>query len=223
MPSVVADRETDYLQHPPTTGETVLCLQGVSKRFGALPVIMDASFVVRQGELLTLLGPSGCGKTTLLRLIMGLERCDTGEISYRERLVDAPARRVFVPPERRQMGMVFQSYAIWPHMSVFENVAYPLRVRGISGAALHQAVHQALELVGLGTLEDRPATLLSGGQQQRVAFARALVFRPGLLLLDEPFSNLDAHLRDQMRTEVKLLQRRLEAAVCSSRTTRARR
>jgi ABC-type Fe3+/spermidine/putrescine transport system ATPase subunit len=144
---------------------------------------------------------------------MGLERADAGAIHYQGRLVDAPAQDTFVPPEKRHMGMVFQSYAIWPHLSVFENVAYPLRVRRVGGTTLHEEVRRALSLVGLERLEDRRATLLSGGEQQRVAFARALVFHPELLLLDEPFSNLDAHLREQMRTEVKLLQRQLEMTV----------
>jgi ABC-type Fe3+/spermidine/putrescine transport system ATPase subunit len=201
----------DPVLHP--AGGVVLRLEGVCKAFGSLTVIEDASFTVGKGELLTLLGPSGCGKTTLLRLVMGLERADAGAIHYQGRLVDAPAQDTFVPPEKRHMGMVFQSYAIWPHLSVFENVAYPLRVRRVGGTTLHAEVRRALSLVGLERLEDRRATLLSGGEQQRVAFARALVFHPELLLLDEPFSNLDAHLREQMRTEVKLLQRQLEMTV----------
>jgi ABC-type Fe3+/spermidine/putrescine transport system ATPase subunit len=204
---------------PPVTAQTrgddgvVLRLEGVCKAFGPTPVVQDASFTVSKGELVTLLGPSGCGKTTLLRLVMGLERCDAGAIGYQGRWVDAATRHAFVPPEKRHMGMVFQSYAIWPHLSVFENVAYPLRVRRVGGATLRDEVHQALALVGLERLASRPAMLLSGGQQQRVAFARALVFHPELLLLDEPFSNLDAHLREQMRTEVKLLQRQLQMTV----------
>ncbi len=200
-------------EHAPPESGTVLQLEGVCKNFGAGPILEDVSLTVRGGELVTLLGPSGCGKTTLLRLVMGLERCNAGAISYQGRLLDAPAQRTFVPPEKRHMGMVFQSYAIWPHMTVFENVAYPLRVRRVHGATLHEEVRRALALVGLEQVEDRPATLLSGGQQQRVAFARALVFHPALLLLDEPFSNLDAHLREQMRTEVKLLQRQLAMTV----------
>jgi len=162
---------------------------------------------------LTLLGPSGCGKTTTLRTVIGLERCDSGEIVYDERIIDSPRERVFVPTHKRQMGMVFQSYAIWPHMNVFENVAYPLRVRGVGGERLQETVRQSLEQVGLAAMADRPATQLSGGQQQRVALARSLVFEPQILLLDEPFSNLDAQLRGQMRTELKLLQRRLAVTV----------
>ena len=168
---------------------------------------------MRRGEILTLLGPSGCGKTTTLRAIIGLEHCDAGEVVYDGRVIDAPRRRAFVPTHKRQMGMVFQSYAIWPHMNVFENVAYPLRVRGVGGQRLQQAVRQSLEQVGLESIAERPATQLSGGQQQRVALARALVFEPRILLLDEPFSNLDAQLRGQMRAELKLLQRRLGVTV----------
>ena len=168
---------------------------------------------IQRGEVLTLLGPSGCGKTTTLRMVIGLEHCDAGEIIYDDRVVDSPARATFQPTHKREMGMVFQSYAIWPHMSVFENVAFPLRVRGVGGGRLSEAVNRALELVDLGGFAPRPATQLSGGQQQRVALARSLVFEPRILLLDEPFSNLDAHLRDSMRAELRKLQRRLGITV----------
>jgi ABC-type Fe3+/spermidine/putrescine transport system ATPase subunit len=185
----------------------------VSKSFGAVKAVDELTLEVRRGEILTLLGPSGCGKTTTLRTIIGLERCDTGEILYEGQVIDSPRTRRFVPTHKRRMGMVFQSYAIWPHMNVFDNVAYPLRVRGIGGQKLQEAVAQALEQVGLGSLAQRSATQLSGGQQQRVALARSLVFEPQLLLLDEPFSNLDAQLRGQMRAELKVLQRRLGVTV----------
>jgi ABC-type Fe3+/spermidine/putrescine transport system ATPase subunit len=185
----------------------------VTKSFGAIRAVDSLSLDVRRGEILTLLGPSGCGKTTTLRTIIGLERCDSGEIVYDGRVLDAPQQGKFVPTHKRQMGMVFQSYAIWPHMNVFENVAYPLRVRGVGGQRLQQAVSHALEQVGLGALAQRQATQLSGGQQQRVALARSLVFEPQILLLDEPFSNLDAQLRGQMRAELKILQRRLGVTV----------
>jgi ABC-type Fe3+/spermidine/putrescine transport system ATPase subunit len=168
---------------------------------------------VARGEIFTLLGPSGCGKTTTLRLIAGLEQPDAGEITLRGRVVASVPRRVFVPPHRRNLGMVFQSYAIWPHMTVFANVAYPLELRGVGRAAIRERVSRVLELVGLAGLEQRAATLLSGGQMQRLALCRALVYEPDLLLLDEPFSNLDAKLREQMRVEVKLLQRRLGITV----------
>ncbi|MCS7235891.1 MAG: ABC transporter ATP-binding protein, partial [Armatimonadota bacterium] len=162
-----------------------------------------------EGQILTLLGPSGCGKTTTLRCLAGLERPDDGEIRFGDRVVFSRARGLFVPPEHRHIGMVFQSYAIWPHMTVFENVAYPLRVRRASPAEIRQRVYAALELVGLAALADRPAPYLSGGQQQRVALARALVYEPEVLLLDEPLSNLDAKVREQVREELRSLQRQL--------------
>ncbi|MGE3995440.1 MAG: ABC transporter ATP-binding protein, partial [Variibacter sp.] len=153
-------------------------------------------------------GPSGCGKTTTLRLIAGLETPSSGTIAIDDHLVSAPAQDLFVRPERRGIGMVFQSYAIWPHMSVFENVAYPLRVRRIRGPALKEKVNAALEVVGLVGEVQRPATALSGGQMQRVALARALVADPTLLLFDEPLSNLDLKLRERLRVELKELQQR---------------
>jgi ABC-type Fe3+/spermidine/putrescine transport system ATPase subunit len=203
-------------QHGERTGDNVapvLELRAVTKAYGAVKAVEDLSLDVRRGEILTLLGPSGCGKTTTLRMIIGLERCDAGEIVYDGRTLDSPSRHVFQQTHKRQMGMVFQSYAIWPHMNVFENVAYPLRVRGLGGDRLTKPVQHALEQVGLGGLAQRPATQLSGGQQQRVALARSLVFEPQILLLDEPFSNLDAQLRGQMRAELKILQRRLGVTV----------
>ena len=187
----------------------VLRLDGVSKLYGPVPAVDGASLEITRGEVFTLLGPSGCGKTTTLRLVAGLERPDAGEITLRGRLVASAPRRLFVAPHKRNLGMVFQSYAIWPHMTVFENVAYPLQLRGARRAAVQEKVARVLELVGLTGLETRAATLLSGGQMQRLALCRALVYEPDLLLLDEPFSNLDAKLREQMRLEVKLLQRRL--------------
>ena len=195
---------------PPTS---VLRLIGVSKSFGQVRAVDSVSLDVRDGEVLTLLGPSGCGKTTTLRLVIGLERCSEGEIVYQGETLDSPSRHIHVPTHKRSMGMVFQSYAIWPHMTVFENVAYPLRVRKMKGAKVRDEVHRVLDLVGLQALEDRPATMLSGGQQQRVALARSLVFEPRILLLDEPFSNLDARLRGQMRAELHVLQRRLGITV----------
>jgi iron(III) transport system ATP-binding protein len=171
----------------------------------------DVSFSVPNGSFYTLLGPSGCGKTTTLRCVAGLERHDDGTIRVGERVVSARRPTTFVPPHRRDIGMVFQSYAIWPHMTVLENVTFPLRASklGLSSAERRSRALDALGLVQLAGLEDRMATQLSGGQQQRLALARALVRRPRLLLLDEPLSNLDAKLRDQMRTEVRDLQRSL--------------
>jgi ABC-type Fe3+/spermidine/putrescine transport system ATPase subunit len=198
---------------PPGVGETVLALDRVSKRYGEAAAVESVSLSIRRGEVFTLLGPSGCGKTTTLRLVAGLERPDAGEITLRDRLVASAPRRLFVPPNRRNLGMVFQSYAVWPHMTVFENVAYPLALRGLAKAVVRDRVARVLDLVGLGGMEARPGTLLSGGQMQRLALCRALVYEPDLLLLDEPFSNLDAKLREQMRVEVKLLQRRLGITV----------
>src|SRR5438132_6317049 len=192
---------------------TVLRLDGVSKSYGTVQAVDRASLEVGRGEVFTLLGPSGCGKTTTLRLVAGLDDPDAGEITLRGRVVASVSRRLFVPPHKRNLGMVFQSYAIWPHMTVFDNVAYPLRLRGVRGRAMRERVERVLELVGLGGLERRSATLLSGGQMQRLALCRALVYEPDLLLLDEPFSNLDAKLREQMRVELKLLQRRLGITV----------
>jgi iron(III) transport system ATP-binding protein len=173
---------------------------------GNVRAVDQIAFEVQEGELLVLLGPSGCGKTTTLRMIAGLEEPDGGEIWLGDRQVSSATRNVFVPTEKRNVGMVFQSYAIWPHMTVFDNVAYPLRVRRVPRDVVRQKVSSTLELVGLQGLERRSATQLSGGQQQRVALARAMVFEPRLLLLDEPLSNLDARLRVQMRIELKHLQ-----------------
>jgi iron(III) transport system ATP-binding protein len=176
---------------------------------GAVRAVEEISFTVEDGRFFTLLGPSGCGKTTTLRCVAGLERPEGGSIVLDDQVLSAPGR--FVPTHARDIGMVFQSYAIWPHMTVFENVAFPLRVsaRPPARAELRKAVEESLALVGLDGLEDRPAPQLSGGQQQRLALARALVRRPKLLLLDEPLSNLDAKLRERMRIELRQLQRRL--------------
>ncbi|HXQ50595.1 MAG TPA: ABC transporter ATP-binding protein [Stellaceae bacterium] len=184
-------------------------LDRLSKRFGAVAAVTDLSLEVAKGEALTLLGPSGCGKTTILRMIAGLETPDTGSIAFDGVKVVSVAEGINLPPERRRIGMVFQSYAIWPHMSVAENVAFPLKVRHVPAPELRERVRAALAMIGLSGLEDRPATRLSGGQQQRVALARALIHEPALLLLDEPLSNLDVKLREQMRVELKLLQVRL--------------
>jgi iron(III) transport system ATP-binding protein len=173
--------------------------------------VNDISFDVPEGRFFTLLGPSGCGKTTTLRCIAGLERPDGGIIFIGDRVVSSVLDRIFVQPHGRDIGMVFQSYAIWPHMTVFENVAFPLRVgkTKFTEQQVRNKVRQALATVQLEELENRPAPRLSGGQQQRLALARALVREPKVLLLDEPLSNLDAKLREQMRVELRELQRRL--------------
>ncbi len=191
----------------------VLEFREVSKRFGSVPAVDRVNFSIEAGEIFTLLGPSGCGKTTTLRLAAGLEEPDDGEIVINGIHAAAPARGVFIAPDKRQLGMVFQSYAIWPHLTVFENVAFPLRVRGESASDIKQRVVQALNTVGLAGLDNRGATELSGGQQQRVALARAIVYEPSILLLDEPLSNLDAKLREQMRLEIRALQKALKLTV----------
>jgi iron(III) transport system ATP-binding protein len=169
----------------------------------------DVSFEVPDGELFTLLGPSGCGKTTTLRSIAGLERPKSGSIEVGGRVVFSSDKGIFVAPNRRNFGMVFQSYAIWPHMNVFKNVSFPLEVRKNrpSRKEIHDKVMRVLGAVQLAEYADRDATKLSGGQQQRLALARALVMEPQLLLLDEPLSNLDAKLREAMRFELKRMQR----------------
>jgi iron(III) transport system ATP-binding protein len=182
-------------------------LRDLTKRYGGVLAVDRLSLGIEDGELLVLLGPSGCGKTTVLRLIAGLLAPDGGEMLLDGRRISAPG--FVMPPERRGMAMVFQSYALWPHMTVFENVAYGLRLRGVPRAAIAQQVADALRLVKLEGLETRYPGELSGGQQQRVALARAIVVRPAMLLFDEPLSNLDALLRDQMRFELRELQRTL--------------
>ncbi len=185
----------------------------IVKRFGRVTAVNGVSFSIAQGDVLTLLGPSGCGKTTTLRIVAGFEKPDGGAVDIQGRTVVAPEKGVNIPPENRGLGMVFQSYAIWPHMTVFQNVAYPLVIRRMKAPELKERVEQTLELVGLQGYGERPATMLSGGQQQRVALARALVYSPGILLLDEPLSNLDAKLRNQMRIELKRLQERVSVSV----------
>jgi iron(III) transport system ATP-binding protein len=183
-------------------------IRGLVRCFGSTVAVDGISLEVEKGRLVTLLGPSGCGKTTTLRCLAGLERPDKGEIVMDGEVLMSTETGVFVPPEARGLGMVFQSYAVWPHMTVFRNVVFPLKVRGgLSRGECRRRALEALELVGLEGLADRPATNLSGGQQQRVAVARALVYRPRVLLFDEPLSNLDAKLRERMRFELLKLQR----------------
>src|SRR5215471_7387680 len=190
-------------------------VEGVWKTYpgAAQPAVQNLSLDLYDGEIVTVLGPSGCGKTTTLRIVAGLEVPDQGDIFFGERAVVVSARRLCLPPDKRDVGMVFQSYAIWPHMTVAENVAFPLKARRFPRKEIGERVRRALELVGMAGYEERPGPLLSGGQQQRVALARALVTEPRMLLLDEPFSNLDAKLREQMRISVKLLQKRLNLAL----------
>src|SRR5436305_3808059 len=177
--------------------------------YGAVPAVCGVTFSVMPGKRLTLLGPSGCGKTTTLRAIAGLEQPSSGEIRIGGAPVYSSAQRVNVPAEKRGLSMVFQSYAIWPHMTVFENVAYGLRVRRQSRQQIEEKVTRALDMVQMRDYRERRASQLSGGQQQRVALARAFVFSPAVLLFDEPLSNLDAKLRADMRLELRELQHRL--------------
>jgi iron(III) transport system ATP-binding protein len=196
-------------------GKTALKVDGLRKSFttdhGGVRAVQGISFAIEEGDFFTLLGPSGCGKTTTLRCVAGLERPEEGEITIGDSVVVSSKRHIFVPPHERDIGMVFQSYAIWPHMNVFDNVAFPLTQGNarLPKSEVREKVMWALELVKLNGLERRPAPQLSGGQQQRLALARALVRRPVLLLLDEPLSNLDAKLREEMRGEVRRLTREL--------------
>ncbi|WP_050629672.1 ABC transporter ATP-binding protein [Bradyrhizobium viridifuturi] len=169
------------------------------------PAIDGVSFNVPAGEIVVLLGPSGCGKTTTLRCVAGLEHPTGGEISISGRVVSSPARGVLVPPRARNLGMVFQSYAVWPHMTVRQNVSYPLKHRTVGHTDAARMVEDALALVGLSDYADRPVVALSGGQMQRVALARSMVYRPQLLLLDEPLSNLDAKLRLRLRDDLRVI------------------
>ncbi|MBI2992542.1 MAG: ABC transporter ATP-binding protein, partial [Deltaproteobacteria bacterium] len=178
-------------------------LEGLTKRFAEAAAVHDLHLEIGDGEFVSLLGPSGCGKTTTLRLIAGFLQPEEGEIRVDQQVVSS--RSVLVPPERRNMSMIFQSYAVWPHMTVFQNVAYGLKFRKLAGDDAGTRVERLLQLVHLETLKDRYPAELSGGQQQRVALARALVVQPQILLLDEPLSNLDANLREEMRFEIRRL------------------
>ncbi|MEM2703540.1 MAG: ABC transporter ATP-binding protein [Candidatus Bathyarchaeia archaeon] len=180
------------------------------KRYGTVGAVNGISFELTKGCFTTLLGPSGCGKTTTLRCIAGLENPDDGEVIMDGKVLFSKESRVNIPPNQRDMGMVFQSYAIWPHMNVFDNIAFPLKIKKVPLTEIKDRVRKVLELVELSGLENRPATQLSGGQQQRVALARALITEPKLLLLDEPLSNLDAKLREEMRLKLRELQRKLD-------------
>lgn len=182
-----------------------IIIKDVTKAFGDVVVLSHFNAEFADGEFVTLLGPSGCGKTTMLRMLAGFEKPTEGEIYIGDQEVSSSKN--FVPPEKRDIGMVFQSYAVWPHMTVFENVAYPLKMQKIGKQEIKDRVEAVLETVHLSQYTQRIPSQLSGGQQQRVALARALVAQPKLLLLDEPLSNLDAKLRDSMRFEIKEIQK----------------
>ena len=191
----------------------IIRVENVSKGYPGHPVLRNLSLTLEKGECFTLLGPSGCGKTVLLRLLAGFESADAGKIYIGDTLVNDPEARIAVPPENRGLGVVFQDYAVWPHMTVFENVAYPLKIAKRPKDEIHERVMRMIDIVGMNGLDKRLPSELSGGQQQRVALARALVADPALLLLDEPLSNLDANLREEMRFEIKELQKKLGVTV----------
>lgn len=190
---------------------SVVTISNLYKSFGDVEVLKNINDEFQDGEFVTLLGPSGCGKTTLLRIIAGFEKPTKGQVLIDSKVVSS--EEVFVPPELRNIGMVFQSYAVWPHMNVFENVAYPLKIKKVNKDVIKEKVDRVLKLVHLSQYAKRIPSQLSGGQQQRVALARALVAEPDLLLLDEPLSNLDAKLRESMRYEIKELTQRLGITV----------
>ncbi|SRR5574344_1068940 len=191
----------------------IIRVEGVAKSYGKHQVHKDLTLAIKKGECFTLLGPSGCGKTVLLRLIAGFESPDAGKIYIDDTLVSDVENRVDIPPENRGLGIVFQDYAVWPHMTVFDNVAYPLKIAKRPKAEIKERVMKMVDIVGMNGLDKRLPSELSGGQQQRVALARALVGNPSLMLLDEPLSNLDANLREEMRFEIKELQRKLDVTV----------
>ena len=190
---------------------STVTIKNLTKSFGSSQVLKEFNEVFRDGEFVTLLGPSGCGKTTMLRMIAGFEIPTTGEIWIDDKLVSGG--KTFLPPEKRDIGMVFQSYAVWPHMNVFDNVAYPLQIKHVKREEIRTRVDKILETVHLSRYADRLPNQLSGGQQQRIALARALVAEPNLLLLDEPLSNLDAKLRESMRFEIKEITKSLGISV----------
>ncbi len=178
----------------------------VSKAYGSQLVVDQLNLIIPKGQFVSLLGPSGCGKTTTLRMVAGLEQNTKGSISFDGEVVSNVEKKIFLAPEKRNVGMVFQSYAVWPHMNVFENIAYPLKLQKISKEERHKRVLEILDVVELSGLGERRANELSGGQQQRVALARGLVMKPRILLLDEPLSNLDAKLREKMRKDIRQIQ-----------------
>ncbi len=188
-------------------GAAKIEVQHIVKRFGKVSAVDGVSFAVKEGEILGLLGPSGCGKTTVLRSISGLEEIDDGRILLDGKIMSSPKEKVFVAPEKRRLGFVFQSYALWPHMTVKQNIAYCLK--GFSKEEKERRISSSLQLVGLPEVEDRYPAQLSGGQQQRVALARSVSYEPGVILLDEPLSNLDQKERERVRGELRLLLKRI--------------
>ncbi len=189
---------------------SAIYFQNVSKTINSFKIINDFNLAIPDGAFVSLLGPSGCGKTTCLRLLAGLDHNEEGTIILGETVVSDPQKKIFVPAEKRQIGMVFQSYAVWPHMNVFENVAFPLKMARLHKSEITSRVKEVLKTVELFDLQERAPHELSGGQQQRVALARGLVMKPKALLLDEPLSNLDTKLREKMRADIKTIQKKLK-------------
>jgi iron(III) transport system ATP-binding protein len=185
-------------------------LKNIQKFYGENHILKGFDLQVQDGEFISFLGSSGCGKTTCLRIVSGLENQTSGTLTMGGEVISHPSNNIFLRPEKRQIGMVFQSYAIWPHMNVFENVAYPLKIQKISKSEITNRVMETLKVVELDGLDKRMPNQLSGGQQQRVALARGLVARPKVLLLDEPLSNLDAKLRQKMRHDIRKIQQDLK-------------
>ncbi len=183
-------------------------LVNVTKRFGDVTAVNDLNLEIGKGECFSMLGPSGCGKTTTLRMVAGFEDLSEGEVWVGDRLLSSPKKHHYTPPENRNFGMVFQAFAVWPHMSVYENVAFPLRLRGLPKAEIDQRTKDALTATNLTKAAAESPDSLSGGGKQRVALARALAINPDVMLLDEPLSSLDPHLREEMRFEIKDLQRK---------------
>lgn len=184
-----------------------ITLSNVSKYFGKVKAVSSLNLEIGDGECFSMLGPSGCGKTTTLRMVAGFEDLDEGEISVNGKLLSSGAKKYYLPPEKRDFGMVFQAFAVWPHMSVYENVAFPLRIKKIGSAELHKRTTDALRHTNLLEVAQKSPADLSGGGKQRVALARALAINPSVMLLDEPLSSLDPHLREEMRFEIKELQK----------------
>lgn len=189
---------------------STVSFEHIGKSYGDVRVIKDFDLKIKDGDFVSFLGPSGCGKTTCLRMVAGLETNTEGRLLIGDMVVNDPAHKINIAPEKRHVGMVFQSYAVWPHMNVFENVAYPLRVAKMANSEVNDRVAAILKVVELSGLEKRMPNMLSGGQQQRVALARGLVAQPKVLLLDEPLSNLDAKLREKMRVDIRQIQQQFK-------------
>lgn len=188
-------------------------IENVVKKFGEKSVIKGISLEFEKGEFISFLGSSGCGKTTMLRMIAGFEEPTSGHIEIDGKVLYSDKNKIMLPPGKRNLGMVFQSYAVWPHMNLFDNVAYPLKIQKVEKEEIHRRTMEMLDVVGLSGREKEYPWAFSGGQQQRIALARALVMQPSVLLLDEPLSNLDAHLRDKMKEEIRNIQKRMNITV----------